>query len=732
MFTRLLTRLPLVLAACFLAMAVQKFTHGRRKPEPRPTAKPMHVEARPPVATRPRILLDAPAIARLKDSARRKSEPWKHVLYRCEEDVAKDIHSGYEAFDWSDAVAELTLCWRATGERKFADRAIFYLNALLDDRWLIGDKKGGDQVVCHDDGYPMRTFAVFSALGYDWLYDAPLMTPALREKIIAREKAWVAWYREKGYQRDHPIANYFCGYLAAETFAGLAVAGDAPVGDDWLNHARDHLLGGLLLPEYAADLKGGDWPEGWQYGELSAAEVALVVAALRTGTGVDLAPQLPWLHEVVTHHTHARLPGGSMYDNGDWQSHPAQPGLAALAALPLALDPAFPDAAAEARYLSRRGPQDWKGERLWLPLLADRPDAPERDPESRAPLSLYLPGTGLSLLRSAWSPSAVFTSFQCGPTLADHQHNDQGHFELWRGADGLIVDGGDYGSAATFNHNTLLVDDGGKHLNYPPNQGIFGWRMSTRRFFDDGTGVVAVGEFADAYLPQCIDEGCTDRSVRAAERTFVYVRPNIVVTDDRITVDEAGFGVSWAAHFTVEPKVEGPHVSAVVGGSRVDVVTVAPSGAHAVVRKEPTVKDEHPYRTNAVWGPMWRLEVQAPRDRTAHHLLHVAVAGAANDAPPTVRRIEGQGLQGAGIFSAASLDVLFADDENGGSTSLPDMRAGEVLVAGLSPGATYDVKFAVENGACVVRVARGAAGVPATAGGAVRVAMGNCYNSPPK
>ncbi|HZS41724.1 MAG TPA: heparinase II/III family protein [Polyangia bacterium] len=723
-------RLPLLAAAVALMAVVQGATHGRRRREPR--EQPLHpvaVEAHEPRAAHPRILLDDAALARLRRSAHARTPAWLALAADCDEQLAKPIRSGYEAFDWADAVADLALCWRATGDRKFSDGATRYLRALLDDREQVGDGHGGDLVVRHDDGYGIRSFGAFAALGYDWLWDAPSMTPELRALATKRLSAWLAWYGDKGYQRDHAIANYFCGYLLAESFAGLAVFGDSPEGARWLAHARDTLIGARLLPSLS-QLDGGDWPEGWQYGELSAAEIALTAEAFRTATGTPLAARLPWLRQIAAHHLHALVPDGSaLYDNGDWSEHPAKPSSLALAAIALALEPVDARGAAEARWLQKRTP--WPGQRAWLGALADPLERAERDPHEGAPLSVELSGTGLAFMRASWAPDATWASFQCGPTIADHQHNDQGHFELWRGGDGLIVDGGGYGSASTMSHNSILVDDGKRHLTYPPNQGVWGRDMRTTRFHDDGREVIAAGEFADAYAPSCADDGCTPRSVRRARRTIVYVRPGVLLIDDRVTVDEPGFGVTWTAHFAAAPTVRWPLAGARVGRSRVDVQTLWPLDGKSAAVVEPTSTGEGPYRQNQPWlAGMRRLEIASATGDRERRFLHVISAGAADEAPPTTTRLDGRALSGVLLQGRAEagrgLNVLFSDGEAGGEGEI--LAASEsVIVAGLRPSAPYSVAARPLGAKCLLDVKPDPQGAArADAGGLLRLATPAC------
>ena len=105
----------------------------------------------------------------------------------------------------------LSLCWHATSDETFADQAVKYATALLDDRERVGDGRGGDEEVRRNSGYPIRAHGFGAAIAYDWLYNAKAMTPALPAKIAERLDAWLAWYGDKGYLNDSPFANYFWG-----------------------------------------------------------------------------------------------------------------------------------------------------------------------------------------------------------------------------------------------------------------------------------------------------------------------------------------------------------------------------------------------------------------------------------------------------------------------------------------------------------------------------------------
>ena len=724
----------LLAAACLAAMpSCKRCTLGSSsKAPPTPKLEPVPLEAidqSRASRSKYRILLDERRLSLLRQARERSTPAWKYVQTRCDNANASAFKSGFHGFDWADVTASLALCWHATGEREYADGAIRYLNAMLDDRYVVGDGQGGASMVTHNSGYGIRAVGAYSALAYDWLRDAPGMTPELRKKITGRLGDWLAWYGEKGYLRDQPISNYFWGYLTTLSLAGLAAYGEAPEAEAWLSLAKDELWSKKVLPAFRQSLRGGNWPEGWQYGEYTGFEVAFVAKAFQTAAGVDLVRKLPWLGEAVDYHVQALLPDRrSVYDGGTWGEHPAKPSALSLSGIVIALEGIDDTRVAEARFMIANDLPPLRREQSWVGLLAERPGAPQRDPRKGEATSFHAPASGLTFARSDWSATAVFTSFQAGrPIAVDHQDKDQGHFVLWRGSDGLLIDGGGGEGAATINHNTLLVDDGGRHLNYTPNQGVWGHAVRTTRVGDDGVVVLAVGDIGEAYAPACVRQNCKERAVEKAVRTFVYVRPSLVVMEDRVLLEEPSYGVTWAAHTTVEPTVTGDVVSAVVGQSRVDVRALLPAARQIQILREPAGSGKGPHRMNAPWGPMWRTEISGARTLREREFLHFITVDDKSGTPPPARAITGEGLRGAvGRVDGKRMAVLFAASPEGGSIAL-DGAADLVAVVGLEPAARYRVELdSAANCTFKLRPAREGNGLAANAGGFLRVGASGC------
>ena len=295
---------------------------GPRGPQPIASASAVELGASiPPPAppgAHPRILLTPDRLATMRGLRDGGASSWRRLVARCDDDVHEAIPSGYEAWDWSNATLDLALCNTVSPHPEYSRAAVRYFSALLDDRYKVGDGAGGDEVVHHDDGYSIRTRGCFGAIAYDWLHDAPRDDPRSSGATRDRFAAWTRWFAASGYGRDEPIANYYVGWFGAVAFAGIAADGD---GDDrmtQLSRDADRMYGREIVPAYSRKLDGGDFPEGWQYGDLVGAVLAIYADA-RTSASRSAFDDLPWLRQSVVFRGHALWPDAKhTLDTGDW------------------------------------------------------------------------------------------------------------------------------------------------------------------------------------------------------------------------------------------------------------------------------------------------------------------------------------------------------------------------------------------------------------------------------
>jgi hypothetical protein len=260
-----------------------------------------------PTGPHPRMLLDAQLRAALQERAKAGRAPITGAVAMCERArTTHDFdHAGWQGEEWRQVVQACLVAWAATDDKAHATTAIAFSQALLDDLTDRGDGKAGDRAVSSDDGYGIRNRGPFTALVYDWLYDQ--LTPDQRAHARARWKAWLAWYADKGYRAHAPPSNYYAGYLAGSTAIAIAQAGEAGADSTALwRRVADEMWGKEMAVALADDgvLRGGDWPEGWQYGPLSVVEISFA-ARIARGAGIEVRGIARWLDSLLKHHVYA-------------------------------------------------------------------------------------------------------------------------------------------------------------------------------------------------------------------------------------------------------------------------------------------------------------------------------------------------------------------------------------------------------------------------------------------
>ncbi|HWL88980.1 MAG TPA: hypothetical protein VNO21_24415, partial [Polyangiaceae bacterium] len=243
----------------------------------------------------PRIVLTQARRARMKRLAAQHAPSWTRVARTCEEASGKRIASGYEGWDWTNAALSCALVYQVEGDESAARTGLLYLRALVDDKTSVGDGQGGETIVRHDNGYPIRTRGFLGAIAYDWLHDAPGVDADFRKHMVERAASWIEWYGREGYMRDHPIANYYAGYFGTVAMIGIAGEGDDPRATKFRAQAQ-RMFAREILPAFAK-LEGGQWPESWQYGAGPAVTMAIYAATERV--------TLPWLAQILPYRTHA-------------------------------------------------------------------------------------------------------------------------------------------------------------------------------------------------------------------------------------------------------------------------------------------------------------------------------------------------------------------------------------------------------------------------------------------
>jgi hypothetical protein len=542
------------------------------------------------------------------------------------------------------------------------------------------------------------------------------MTPALKKHAMDRFVAWTRWFAQKGYNHDEPISNYYVGWFSTAAFASLAAAGEDDRAAD-LRKLTATLWNDGIVPSYTK-LAGGDFPEGWQYGDNVLALLALYCDAERTaGSGKRIESQLPWLKETIAFRAHALTPDGvHTFDNGDWQEHPPRAPLHGIEAVAMLLG----DSDAEGKRASALSSlahkaigeaDEWK----WFAALAAGSLKPGGDVRNGA-TSYYARGMATVLARTDGSTNAVWLAFASAPSLSDHQHLDAGHFEIVRGKDWLVVDSGDYSAYSSMSHNTILVDDNNAIMAYAPNQGTWSDTAKIARFSDDGTVLHATADYASAYNGSNSKED-GKRSVTRAERELVFVRGAAtkeaakVVVYDRMTVAKGSYPTTFVLHGGATPQMSGSLASIRVGKSAAYVTTLLPSAAPRLVREPTPPRKDRPFYNNEPPENVrsMRLEVLSPGATTERRFLHaIDVRASSETAPPAAQIIAGDGVDGALVGDDAFVFVSAAPQ----STAAPlafkaPASARRIVVVGLAPSQPYSASATKSGDVCAIAIAPG-------------------------
>ncbi len=607
-----------------------------------------------PTGAHPRMLLGE-VRATWKTQAGKEHGPIAGAIALCTEagETHEHDHALYQGAEWAKTLQACLVAWAATDKPVHAATAIKFFTALIDDLDLIGDRKGGDLAGRRDDGYAIRNLGPYTALAYDWLHDAPGMTPALRQRARQRWTAWLTWYEANGYRARNAGTNYQAGYLTAATLIAIAQGGEAAEQDGpklW-RLVADELWGKDMAAALAPGgiLDGGDWPEGWQYGPLAVAEYALSMRIARDA-GIEVAGVERWLASLLRRHVHALSPSDRVYPGGDTEDEQANLAPHALTLAAIALG----DAAAEDRRWARGELGRLRivdGDFLLYDALAAIGDPPALVPRATWPTWYMSPNSGTIYARTRWDERAVWFVAECQYAIdVDHRHPNAGSFVLSRGKDDVIVDPSPYGSLSTMTTNAPTVASAQLPSNYIPSQGV--WSEKTRWTWATKTrsGVVAARcDYADQYRfqhrPSDVPEAVRDLvMIPSADGTDASV---VVIDRASTTSDQRAMYVRFRVPATLA--LAGDTATTTIGGTKLAIRSLVGKPTIGTTKLKDCFADGvERGKCDASRIPVndLRVEVAGPEPRAVH------VISATGGKPGAVATISGDGVTGVRVSGA--------------------------------------------------------------------------------
>jgi len=369
-------------------------------------------------------------------------------------------------------------------------------------------------------------------MAYDWLYDK--LAPTERETVVKAiaERGRILFRRHTGRNciLSYPYDSHgqtSIGYMA---LVALAVAGDVPEADEWLEYTIKGYANSFP-PWGGAD---GGWSQGVTYWEGSSYTASACADALRSATGIDLY-QKPWYRQNGYFKMYCHPPWCTMSHFGD--AHPEGPGalgrnsLARCAAIygdpylqwcadriPGRMDTSPYGYFLYSSHVTPKPPFDLTQARLFR-------DVGWAAMHSR----LYAPDDVMLMAKSSWYGSC------------SHSHADQNSFVIYAYGEPLAIDSGYYPwwmsphhkawSLQTKAHNCILVDGEGQPIQDITAKGqCVGWLAGPGSAFWEG-------EAAPAYAGK----------LKRFRRHIAFLPPDLfIVYDDVQSPRPATF--QWTLH----------------------------------------------------------------------------------------------------------------------------------------------------------------------------------------
>lgn len=307
-------------------------------------------------------------------------------------------------------VTTLSLCYRWTSDKKYADAAI---------RDMLAVCAFPDWNPSHYLDTAEMTNAV--SIGYDWLYS--YMTPEQRETIkkglikLGLEQGLIAYGKNVGWTRSEANWNQVCN--GGMIIGALAVAETDPKYAQVIIPEAVKSLP-TALNSYAPD---GAWMEGPGYWHYATQYTAYGLAALRSALGTDFGlTKIQGLSNAGLAPIYLVGPKGEYLGFADCHTPSYRSAMACMFWLGQTFsDPEF---VADERRILEKGGTDAEHVIWYCPTPVG--NLPKHD------LDFYFRGkVEVVVFRSAWNdPGALFIGVKAGYNQVNHGHLDLGNFEL--------------------------------------------------------------------------------------------------------------------------------------------------------------------------------------------------------------------------------------------------------------------------------------------------------------
>ncbi len=409
------------------------------------------------LSTSAKLFLTQSVVAKLQARAAAQDPAWIALKKQCDAHVSGTVYAasgnaypnggsigqGYQGDGYLAAIRTLGLCYRTTKGVDDAQAAKYAATGSKVLEVMSAPVGSGGAKPSTDSGYGIRNYGVGMAIGYDWL--SPDLSASMKLQVITALNSWIDWYDKSGFTNDEPIANYFVGYFLAKAYTAVATEGENPKAAAYWSDVETHLWGQLVKPKYSAYLKGGGWPEGWQYGPRAVRGIAEVLWGMKTAKNLSWYAELPQPSEQSEYLRYFVWPSlARMDDQGTVRSGgQLSPSAALYTSLATALEELGEPDAAMARGFAADVLATGKDDReSWQKFLYWNPALPTAGYDSE-PLSYAAEGPGHVAMRSSWDKDASWAALSAGRYIdapdSGEQMFNSGGVSVVRGGEPVLV-----------------------------------------------------------------------------------------------------------------------------------------------------------------------------------------------------------------------------------------------------------------------------------------------------
>lgn len=505
-------------------------------------------------------------------------EAWTATRTRADAVLAKKPGNDREL---NAALMDLSLTYRMTGERKYADRAKALLDVYAGRANWVTDKPLLARSPVWNSDLGMGTSAYVYGLTFDAIHDA--LTPAERDRLAkalvrgAIKPTLNDWI--DGAERIHSLDtmghNWFAHIVFGAGVAAIAVKTEEPEADAWIRRLDETAEEWANYDGSAIETKpqhfssNGAFVESINYANFAAEGYLRFRRAWLDAfkEPPSPTPRLASLADYFIQNVYPTSTGALSTNFGD--GNPTVSGASAIINLWAADDQ-------QPRYLwyldtVRPNPNqdvfaDPENMTLW-PSAKAQASVP-RDPG--LPTGWIDRDLGAATLRSSWDKDATFLALRSGFTW-NHNHADAGSFILWHKGKQLLIDSGNANYARpeydgyyrqSVAHNVVTLD---------------GQAEPASNTYDGSHFMGRVDHLVDAGDLRFVWADATGPNAKTFERkyrSFLWIGDTILVIDDLKGWAPGQF--EWLLHYEGEAKRQGQVITVKNGDAEVAVRPLFP------------------------------------------------------------------------------------------------------------------------------------------------------------